>query len=81
MRGEGFTTELVELSGALPVDVSAAGEPTDACVLVLRNPLGLVEADDLIREQLRLTVDKKAFMKGRVVNKLARHNLCFSEVS
>ncbi len=37
-------------------------------------------ADDLLAEQLALDHDKKAYMYGRVVNKWARHNLCFAEV-
>jgi alkylated DNA repair dioxygenase AlkB len=35
----------------------------------------------LFNEQQSLDTDKKAFMYGRVVNKYARHNLCFSEES
>lgn len=38
-----------------------------------------VNADDLMIEQLALEKDTKAFMYGRVVNKHARHNLCFGE--
>lgn len=37
--------------------------------------------DDLFREQANLDFDKKAFMKGRVVNKKARWNLCFDDES
>lgn len=37
--------------------------------------------DDLFNEHNILDVDKKAFMYGRVVNKKARHNLCFGKVS
>ena len=33
----------------------------------------------LYNEQALLEKDKKAFMRGRVVNKLARHNLCFAD--
>jgi hypothetical protein len=36
-------------------------------------------ADAFFAEQAGLAHDKKAFMKGRVVNKKARHNLCFQE--
>ncbi len=35
--------------------------------------------DELYMEQEVLEKDKKAFMYGRVVNKKARHNLCFSD--
>lgn len=37
------------------------------------------KADDFLAEQLGLDHDTKAFMYGKVVNKQARHNLCFSE--
>lgn len=37
--------------------------------------------DDLFKEQSSLNTDKKAFMYGRVVNKTARYNLCFSEAN
>ncbi len=37
-------------------------------------------ADDLYSEQANLEWDTKAFMYGRVVNKKARHNLCYSDI-
>lgn len=36
---------------------------------------------ELMSELRKIDWDKKAFMKGRVVNKLARHNVCFDEFS
>lgn len=36
-------------------------------------------AEELFAEQLELDPDRKALMKGRVVNKHARWNLCFTE--
>jgi len=36
-------------------------------------------ADQMLKEQLGLEWDTKAKMKGRVVNKHARHNLCYSD--
>jgi len=38
------------------------------------------QLDELKKEQFSLSPDKKAYMYGRVVNKHARHNLCFSDV-
>ena len=35
--------------------------------------------DNLFKEQDKLETDKKALMYGKVVNKLARHNLCLME--
>lgn len=67
-------------------------EKTDAYVLVIKNgidhiykdiglDLKVYNKDELFKEQSLLDVDKKAFMKGRVVNKRARWNLCFDEKS
>jgi hypothetical protein len=50
----------------------------DACILILRN---FVSADELYNEQKKLNYDTKALMRGKVKNKIARHNLCFSEKS
>lgn len=44
------------------------------------NDIGLSH-EDLFSEQLGLPYDKKAFMRGRVVNKHARWNICFSDFS
>ena len=52
----------------------------DTLVLVLRNWLE-EEAGELLTEQLGLTPDTKCLSRGRVVNKIARYNLCFSEVA
>lgn len=60
-------------------DLGSGGGDTPACVLVLRNPLA--NADALLAEQRLLRPDTKAFMKGRVVTKHARHNLCFGAVA
>lgn len=38
------------------------------------------DKDDLYTEQKNLSPDTKALMYGRVVNKKARHNLCFDDV-
>lgn len=59
---------------------------SDAGVLVLRNGvnalLGRVDgANLLLAEHSVLPVDTKAMMRGKVVNKHARYNLCFSDFS
>ena len=38
-------------------------------------------ADALLHEQLQLQWDTRALMRGRVVNKRARHNLCYGDVA
>jgi len=57
----------------------------DAYILVVENGVGHLlkpnSANDLYMEQHKLKKDTKAFMYGRVVNKKARHNLCFSDFS
>lgn len=52
----------------------------DAYLLIARKGVdAFVDKRALYDEQMRLERDKKAFMYGRVVNKSARHNLCFSD--
>ena len=55
----------------------------DAAVLVIRNGVNLfdVNRDELMDELKDLDWDMKKFMYGRVVNSLARRNLCFSTFS
>lgn len=54
----------------------------DAYILIARNGLSaLTDIDACSKEQCALVVDKKTKMRGRVVNKIARHNLCFAETS
>ncbi|KAM9978211.1 hypothetical protein ACTFIY_011952 [Dictyostelium cf. discoideum] len=52
----------------------------DAYLLIIRNGLSSIcNVNDFHQEQNKLEKDKKAFMYGRVVNKTARHNLCFTD--
>jgi hypothetical protein len=55
----------------------------EAGVLVIRNGVGLmgIDPDELLKEQKSYKWDKKALMKGRVVNKKARHNICYADFS
>ena len=81
---DGFPTELYDLSELLD-DEKVRGETEPAHVLVIRQGLaGLLtrpeEVDAFFEEQHALPKDEKAKMYGRVVNKHARHNLCFSDV-
>jgi alkylated DNA repair dioxygenase AlkB len=55
-----------------------------AYILIIKNAVNVLLEDEtgsdaLFMEQDALEKDTKAFMYGRVVNKKARHNLCFSE--
>jgi hypothetical protein len=69
----GLVTEMIDLK---------IGEFEEAKVLVIRRGAQFIlgeETDGLIAENDALTMDKKAFMKGKVVNKVARWNLCFAD--
>ena len=71
-----FECELINLNKFLPKDK----EGEDACVLIIRKGVNyFVNSDDLYKEHDKLDVDKKAYMRGRVVNKRARYNLCFAD--
>lgn len=61
------------------------GDAEPAAILVVRGGIKAVidqaEISDYFDEMENLTWDDKAFMYGRVVQKHARHNLCFGEKS
>ena len=57
----------------------------DAAILIVRNAAhfilgGHTAVDALFQEHANLDHDTKAKMYGRVVNKIARHNLCFDHL-
>lgn len=62
-------------------------EIDDAHILIVRNGVDIIlkklkkKHQDLYEEQKMLEYDDKAFMYGRIVNKLARHNICFDNES
>ncbi len=71
-----YKCELIELHKIINIT-------DEAYLLIVRNGvdaiLGENKKDDLYLEQDKLEKDSKAYMYGRVVNKKARHNLCFSD--
>lgn len=88
---KGCTCELVDLMQLLPKGFEFS-DHMDASVLIVRNGVNTLlkeskrgvipwNADMMYAEQQKLKVDKKAKMYGRVVNKKARHNLCFGTKS
>ena len=90
LAAKGFTqTELEDVkskfeeskAGSTECELIDLGD--DACVLVVRNGASVLldggKVSELFQEQRQLDWDKKAFMYGRVVNKNARHNLCFGK--
>jgi len=70
--------ELIMLSNYLPVQHRNGNE---AAVLVIRNGLQLfgIDKNKLYQEQINLNPDTKAYMRGKVVNKQARYNLCYAD--
>ncbi|QKF94842.1 2OG-Fe(II) oxygenase [Fadolivirus algeromassiliense] len=77
---KGCKCRIVNLSSKLPKSYTA----DKAYVLVIRKGVDFLlneGTDELLKEQNTLTPDKKAFMYGRVVNKNARYNLCFSDTA
>lgn len=75
----GCRTEYIDLNAALEASITTA---KPAALLILRNGVDKLlgtTADALFDEHKDLPVDKHALMYGRVVNKHARHNLCFSD--
>lgn len=71
----GINTIMVCLNNFAPKDVVT--EP--AYLLIAKNGISaIVDPNELYEEQNGLEKDSKAFMYGRVVNKKARHNLCFA---
>jgi hypothetical protein len=70
------TTNVYDLGG-LVTEIT-----DDAYLLVAKNGLSTIcDPNAFFLEQQNLEKDTKAFMYGRVVNKKARHNLCFDDIS
>lgn len=89
MSPEGYTRdELVELhknlAGSelidLPYPDQEAFPGMRGTVLIIRNGVYSfkITPKQMFDEQASLSYDTKKFMYGRVVNKLARHNICFA---
>ena len=84
---KGYQTELIDLKQKL-LDSDPELDPTEiepASVLIIHNGINSIlsefdsDMDMLYEELINLDYDTKAFMYGRVVNKSARYNLCFSD--
>jgi hypothetical protein len=77
LNGYGLLTEMVALNVGFDETFS------EAKVLVIRKGaqfiLGEETTEGLMAENDNLTMDKKALMRGKVVNKVARWNLCFAD--
>ena len=76
LNGYGLLTEMVDLNIGFEDGFEKAN------VLVIRRGAQYIlgeETENLMAENDSLTMDKHALMKGRVVNKVARWNLCFAD--
>ena len=76
--------DLVDIENDLPEEIKSKlkGQMISAKILIIRNGIclfGQPSGACLYEEQNKFKRDTKAFMYGRVVNKKARHNLCFSD--
>lgn len=74
--------ELIDLSVEIPCKNPIDKVLPPAKLLIIRNGIRLFNSSGsaaMIEEQSKFERDKKALMYGRVVNKKARHNLCFSD--
>ena len=80
LREEGLLEEVDEVLAGI---LSIWSTLDSACLLVVRGGAGLLAGesglDAMTAEQEGLEPDKKAWMRGRVVNKLARWNLCYAD--
>lgn len=73
-ENRGATCELINLP--CPIEYKNC----EASVLVIRKGVRVfTDPTDLWKELSELDTDKKAKMRGRIVNKKARHNLCVDE--
>jgi len=80
-KSAGFECVMYNLNNLI-MDTEDEEDEEDAAVLVIKNGISFFnDIDKMFEEQELLDYDTKAFMYGRVVNKHARHNLCFDEES
>lgn len=84
-EARGFACDLVNLISAAGVeDLGGEGGPEAAYVLVVRGGVGAFADPGAMRdEQARLPADRRFLDRrtGKVLNKIARHNLCFGEAA
>lgn len=73
-----YKCKFIKLHSNLP---SKKRKNNRAAVLIIHEGLKIfdVSSKKLWKEQRKLKFDKKALMRGRVVNKIARYNLCYGD--
>lgn len=83
-ESRGAECRMVRLHDLFQEDTLRTNPMHEAYVLVIKNATNILLEDEngsdaMMKEQDGLKKDTKAKMYGRVVNKHARHNLCFGE--
>ena len=81
---KGIETILLDLN--YPIENLNIYPDDEAYILIAKNAINKILApeyntNDFFNEQVQLAWDSKALMYGRIVNKHARHNLCFGHQS
>ena len=85
LEQDGFTSQLIQLELYDSIDNinHEIDIPEEAYVLIIKDGVNKLlepfqqDHKSMFNEQSNLELDKKAWMRGRVVNKHARWNLCF----
>jgi hypothetical protein len=79
-----FDSKIYDLTYNLNTDsnLQSREKTPEAYILIVKNGVNaFCDSTDLFTELKNLNWDTKALMRGRVVNKHARHNLCFCDYS
>lgn len=73
--------EYFNLNSAIKSTLKQTPQELAAAILVIKNGIQFFRttSQDLFQELIALPSDKKALMRGKVVNKNARYNLCFAD--
>jgi hypothetical protein len=78
LQSHNIDAQLINLGSYLPPEYGTSVATIIVIKSGLRSVVG-IRHEDLMQEISNLKHDTKAKMKGKVVNKHARHNLCFSD--
>jgi len=82
LKNKGYNCQFIDLKNLL--DKKYTKDAEDAGILAVKDFVGTffkshTKSDQMFKDLIKLDWDKKALMKGRVVNKKARYNLCFAD--
>jgi hypothetical protein len=79
-KERGGVCEYIRLNDFLP---SGEQDASEAGILIVRGGINIlgVNADELLKEQMKLPWDTKKLNKGLISNSIARRNLCYADIS